>query len=57
MDNVLINKGDPVLKVSGKMQQVIAEIHKRGNTAEIKERKDDVIVLEVIRKIVYRCGK
>lgn len=39
------------------LQQVIAEIHRRGNTVEIKERKDDVIVLEVTRKIVYRCGK
>lgn len=40
-----------------RMQQVIAEIHRRGNTAEIKERKGDVIVLEVIRRIAYQCGK
>lgn len=39
------------------VQQVIMEINKRGNTAEIKERKTDVIVVEVIRKIVYRYDK
>ena len=40
-----------------RMRQVIAEINKRGNTAEIKERKADVIVVEVIRKIAYKCDK
>lgn len=40
-----------------RMQEVIEEIHKRGNTAEVKMRKDDVIVLEVVRRIAYRCGK
>ncbi len=39
------------------MQRVIAEIHSRGNTAEIKQRKDDVIVLEVVKKIVYKCDR
>jgi len=30
----------------------IAKILERGNSAEIKNRKDDIIVLEVKRKIV-----
>lgn len=34
-----------------KIVSVIAEILKRGNTAEVKKRKDDIIVLEVERKI------
>ncbi|WP_394524358.1 hypothetical protein [Lacrimispora sp. JR3] len=39
------------------MQRVIEEIHSRGNTAEIKQRKDDVIVLEVVKKIAYKCDR
>ncbi|GLC82084.1 hypothetical protein [Lacrimispora brassicae] len=39
------------------MQRVIQEIHSRGNTAEIKQRKDDVIILEVIKKIVYKYDR
>lgn len=39
------------------MQRVIEEIHRRGNTVEIKQRKDDVIVLEVAKKIVYKCDR
>lgn len=39
------------------MQKVIEEIHSRGNTAEIKQRRDDIIVLEVARKIVYKCDR
>lgn len=31
--------------------KVIQEILERGNTAEVKKRKDDIIVLEVQRKI------
>lgn len=37
--------------------RVIEEIHGRGNTAEIKKRKEDVVVLEVIRKITYSSGR
>lgn len=37
------------------MQRVIEEIHSRGNTAEIKQRREDVIVLEVVKKIAYKC--
>lgn len=39
------------------MQKVIEEIHRRGNTAEIKQRKDDIIVLEVVKKIAYRYDR
>ena len=39
------------------MQRVIEEIHSRGNTAEIKQRRDDVIVLEVVKKIAYQCDR
>ena len=28
--------------------------YKRGNTAEVKQRKDGIIVLEVNRKITYQ---
>ena len=37
--------------------RVIEEIHGRGNTSEIKKRKEDVVVLEVIRKITYSSGR
>mgnify|MGYP001624390341 len=40
-----------------KFLKILQEILERGNTAEIKKRKNDVIVLEVTRKIVYREGK
>ena len=39
------------------MEKIIKEILERGNTAEIKQRKDDVVVLEVTRKIVYTKSK
>lgn len=39
------------------MEKVIEEILKRGNTVEIKQRKDDVVVLEVTRKIAYKMSK
>lgn len=39
------------------MEKIIKEILERGNTAEIKQRKDDVVVLEVMRKIVYTKSK
>ncbi|WP_166435295.1 hypothetical protein [Lacrimispora indolis] len=39
------------------MQKVIEEIHSRGNTVEIKQRKDDVIILEVVKKIVYKYDR
>lgn len=39
------------------MERIIKEILERGNTAEIKQRKDDVVVLEVTRKIVYTKSK
>ena len=35
------------------MLKKISEILRRGNTAEVKHRKNDIIVLEVQRKIVY----
>lgn len=39
------------------LQRIIEEIHSRGNTAEIKQRKDDVVVLEVVKKIVYKYDR
>ena len=39
------------LDMDERMLAVIAEILARGNTAEVKKRKNDVIVLEVERKI------
>ena len=39
------------------MEKIIKEILERGNTAEIKQRKDDEVVLEVTRKIVYTKSK
>ena len=39
------------------MEKVIEEILKRGNTVEIKQRKDDVVILEVTRKIAYKMSK
>lgn len=35
------------------MLKTIIEIIDRGNTAEVKRRKNDVIVLEAKRKIEY----
>ena len=35
------------------MLKKISEILRRGNTSEVKRRKNDIIVLEVQRKIVY----
>lgn len=49
-----------ILKVenmSEEMQRTIEEIYRRGNTVEIKQRKDDIIVLEVVKKIVYKCDR
>lgn len=37
-----------------KMIEVIRQIHDRGNSAEVKKRRNDVIVLEVSKKIVYQ---
>ena len=37
--------------------RIVAEIHARGNTAEIKRRKEDIIVLEVSKKIVYTSNR
>lgn len=34
--------------------KVIGEILERGNTAEVKMRKDDIIVLETKRKIEHK---
>lgn len=42
--------------MDNELQRIVAEIYNRGNTAEIKKRKNDVIVLEVTRKIVYQSG-
>ena len=37
-----------------KMIEAIKKILSRGNTAEIKKRKNDVIILEVEKKITYQ---
>ena len=37
-----------------RMLKSIREILERGNTAEVKQRKDGIIVLEVNRKITYQ---
>ena len=34
-----------------KMIEMIMQILSRGNTAEVKQRKDDIIILEVKRTI------
>lgn len=34
--------------------QKITEILSRGNTVEIKQRKNDLIILEVSKKIVHK---
>lgn len=39
------------------MLKAIREILKRGNTAEVKQRKDGIIVLEVNKKITYQGDK
>lgn len=39
------------------MLKTIREILKRGNTAEVKQRKDEIIVLEVNKKITYQDDK
>ena len=36
-----------------KMIEAIKKILSSGNTAEIKKRKNDVIILEVEKKIIY----
>lgn len=33
--------------------EIINEILKRGNTAEVVKRKDDIIILETKKKITY----
>ena len=43
--------------MSEEMQRAIEEIFRRGNTVEIKQRRDDIIVLEVVKKIVYKSDK
>lgn len=43
--------------MSEEMQRAIEEIYRRGNTVEIKQRRDDIIVLEVVKKIVYKCDR
>ena len=40
-------------KLNEQVLKSIEDILERGNTAEIKLRKDDVIVLEAERKIKY----
>ena len=37
-----------------KMIEAINKILERGNTAEVKRRRNDVIVLEVVKKIEYQ---
>ncbi|WP_166432449.1 hypothetical protein [Lacrimispora amygdalina] len=37
-----------------KMIEAIKAILERGNTAEIKRRRNDVIILEVVKKIEYQ---
>lgn len=37
-----------------KMIEAIKTILERGNTAEVKKRRNDVIVLEVVKKIEYQ---
>jgi len=37
-----------------KMIEAIKKILERGNTAEVKRRRNDVIVLEVVKKIEYQ---
>ena len=39
------------------MLKTIREILKRGNAAEVKQRKDGIIVLEVNKKITYQDDK
>ena len=34
--------------------RVVKEILSRGNTVEIKQRKDDLIILEVSKKISHK---
>ena len=37
-----------------KMIEAIKKILERGNTAEVKRRRNDVIILEVVKKIEYQ---
>ncbi len=37
--------------------RIVAEIHARGNTAEIKRRREDIIILEVTKRIVYTSSR
>jgi len=37
-----------------KIIEAIKKILERGNTAEVKRRRNDVIVLEVVKKIEYQ---
>ncbi|UOO38205.1 hypothetical protein IZU99_02805 [Oscillospiraceae bacterium CM] len=41
----------------GKIPVSIADIIKRGNNVEIKETKNEVLILEVSKKIVQRISK
>ena len=38
------------------MMKAIQGLYSRGNTAEIKKVKDDIIVLEVKKKIIFRSS-
>lgn len=40
-------------KLNNEILSVIEDILARGNTAEIKMRKDDIIILEATRKIKH----
>ncbi len=40
-----------------KMIEAIKKILERGNTAEVKRRRNDVIVLEVVKKIEYQYDR
>lgn len=39
------------------MIETIKKILSRGNTAEIKKRKNDVIILEIVKKITYQSNR
>lgn len=39
-----------------KALKTLNEIFKRGNSAEIKQRKDGIVIYEVKKKIVYEAA-
>ena len=39
------------------MIETIKKILSRGNTAEKKKKKNDVIILEIVKKITYQSNR